>query len=405
MADRRAPAAPAPRRGRGSLAPLYGAGFLTAFGAHGVAANLGVLAADRGASLLAVGLLLAMYDAAEVILKPVFGSLADRIGPRPVILGGVIGFAAASAAFVLVDNPALLGAARFAQGAAAAAFSPAASAMVGRLSGPRTRGRSFGGYGAAKSLGYMLGPVVGGLLILIGGDRLLFGTLAVLAVLIAVWVRLGTPHLEPLPRRRATPADLIHRLTQPGFLRPTLALAGGTAALAVGVGFLPLAGAGAGFGPLVTGALVSLLGICAIVVQPWAGRARDRGRLRDTVALTAGLALAAAGVALTAVVAATPDALYLLLPAAVAIGAGTAVLTPIGFAHLADHTRPDRLGQTMGSAEIGRELGDAGGPLLVGAVAAATSLALGLAVLTGLLVAGSATIGLSTTPAPAGDMD
>ncbi len=140
-----------PRRGPGGGWPLYGAGFLTAFGAHGVAANLGVSAAGQGASLVTVGLLLALYDAAEVILKPVFGSLADRIGPRPVILGGVIGFAAASAAFVLIDDPALLGAARFAQGAAAAAFSPAASAMVGRLGGPRTRGRSFGGYGAAKS--------------------------------------------------------------------------------------------------------------------------------------------------------------------------------------------------------------------------------------------------------------
>ncbi|MGH3575430.1 MAG: hypothetical protein ACRDUW_27030 [Pseudonocardiaceae bacterium] len=32
---------------------------------------------------------------------------------------------------------------------------------------------------------------------------------------------------------------------------------------------------------------------------------------------------------------------------------------------------PERLGQTMGAAEVGRELGDAGGPLLVGAVAAA----------------------------------
>ncbi len=156
----------------------------------------------------------------------------------------------------------------------------------------------------------------------------------------------------------------------------------GTAAFSVGVGFLPLAAAGAGSTPVVTGALVSVLGICAIVVQPWAGRARDRGRLRDTVALAAGLVagpLAASRA--QPCVAAVPCAPVLLLPAAVAIGAGTAVLTPIGFAHLADHTPPGHLGRTMGSAEIARELGDAGGPLLVGAVAAASGLALGLAVL------------------------
>jgi hypothetical protein len=48
----------------------------------------------------------------------------------------------------------------------------------------------------------------------------------------------------------------------------------------------------------------------------------------------------------------------------------------------------------MGAAEVGRELGDAGGPLLVGGIAAATSLGagfLGLAVL--LVVAGLAAAG------------
>lgn len=384
-------------RGRGrDLAALYGAGFLTAFGAHSVAATLGILTTEQGASLLSVGVLLAAYDAAEVVLKPVFGTLADRVGPRPVVLGGLAAFAVASAAFVLIDNPALLGPARFAQGAAAAAFSPAASAMVGRLTDHRHRGRAFGGYGALKSLGYTAGPLAGGALIVVGGDRLLFAVLAVLAVLVAAWAWLAVPTVRPLPRSRATLAVLTRRLTQPGFLRPTLALAGGTAALAVGVGFLPLAGAHAGLSPIATGALVSLLGACAIAVQPWAGRARDRGRLRDTTGMAVGLALAAAGAAFAAV-AAHP---LLLIPAAVGVGVGTALITPIGFAHLADHTPAEHLGQTMGSAEIGRELGDAGGPLLVGGIAAAAGLTAGIAGLAALLLAGAITISRTDSAKP-----
>ena len=178
----------------------------TAFGAHAVAANLGVLSTDQGASLLTVGLLLAVHDAAEVVLKPVFGSLADRIGPRPVMLGGILGFAAACAASVLIGDPALLGAARFAQGAAAAAFSPAASAMVGRLSDRGTRGRSFGGYGAAKSIGYTLGPVAGGLLIMVGRERLLFAALA----LPCSPDRIRSPG-RPHPARSARPDHGIRR--------------------------------------------------------------------------------------------------------------------------------------------------------------------------------------------------
>ena len=55
------------------------------------------------------------------------------------------------------------------------------------------------------------------------------------------------------------------------------------------------------------------------------------------------------------------------------IGVGVG-LPPIGFAYLAATASEERLGQTMGAAEVGRELGDAGGPLLVGALAAAITL-------------------------------
>ena len=56
-----------------------------------------------------------------------------------------------------------------------------------------------------------------------------------------------------------------------------------------------------------------------------------------------------------------------LVTAAVLIGVGVGLITPIGFAYLAATAPEERLGQTMGAAEVGRELGDAGGPLLVGA--------------------------------------
>ncbi|XVQ86324.1 hypothetical protein ACQP2K_02515 [Microbispora siamensis] len=47
----------------------------------------------------------------------------------------------------------------------------------------------------------------------------------------------------------------------------------------------------------------------------------------------------------------------------------------------------------MGSAEVGREIGDAGGPLLVGAVATALSLTSGYLLLAGLLVGAAAYAG------------
>ncbi|MEV4146035.1 MFS transporter [Amycolatopsis sp. NPDC049691] len=354
------------------LAPVYAAGFVTAFGAHSIAAGLGGYAEAEHASLLTLGLLLAVYDGAEVVLKPVFGALADRVGPRPVLLGGLVAFAVASAAFVLAGDPALVGVTRFGQGAAAAAFSPAAGALVARLTPKTGHGRAFGGYGAWKGLGYTLGPVLGGVLITFGGYALLFATLGGLAVAVAGWAAAVVPVAPPLPRTRQTVLDLARRLTAGGFLRPTATLAAATAAVAVGVGFLPVAGAGRG--ALVTGAVVSLLAATGALVQPWAGRAHDAGRIGAAPGMAAGLTAAAAGLAAATLV---PGITGLLL-AAVTIGAGTGLATPIAFAHLAASTPKERLGQTMGAAEVGRELGDAGGPLFVGALAAAGSLGLGL---------------------------
>ncbi|MEU7870033.1 MFS transporter [Dactylosporangium sp. NPDC049140] len=365
--------------------PLYAAGLTTAFGAHGIAANLGGFSEDAVTSLLVLGGLLALYDGAEVLLKPLFGSLADRVGARPVLLGGLIAFAVASAAYVVADRPSWLWVARLGQGAAASAFSPAASALVARLTPAARHGRAFGSYGFYKSIGYTLGPLLGGLLVWAGGLRLLFGVLAVLGAAVAVWAVVAVPAVAPLPKVRQTVFDLVRRLTDRAFLAPTGALAAASAALSVGVGFLPVTGRAAGLGTVATGAAVSVLAVCAAVVQPRAGRALDAGRLTTRTGLGAGLAVTAAGLGCAIL-----PGLAGVLAAAVLIGAGTGLMTPLGFAALAAGTPPERLGQTMGSAELGRELGDAGGPLLVAAVASATALAYGFAVLAVLLVAGAA---------------
>jgi MFS family permease len=371
---------------------LYAAGFTTAFGAHAVAANLG-----GATSLLVLGGLLALYDGAEVLLKPVFGSLADRIGARPVLLGGLVAFALASAANVAADSPGWLWAARLGQGAAAAAFSPAASALVARLNPAAKRGRAFGSYGFYKSIGYTLGPLLGGLLTWAGGLRLLFLVLALLGLVVAGWALLAVPVVAPLPRRRQTVLDLARRLTDPAFLGPTAALAAATAALSVGVGFLPVSGRAAGLSPIATGAAVSVLAFCAALVQPWAGRALDSGRLTGRTGMIGGLVITAGGLA----AAILPGLTGVLLGAA-AIGAGTGLITPLGFAALAAATPAERLGQTMGAAELGRELGDAGGPLLVAAVATVAGLEFGWAALAILVAAGAALAVIRGRPAGKG---
>jgi MFS family permease len=116
---------------------------------------------------------------------------------------------------------------------------------------------------------------------------------------------------------------------------------------------------------------------------PGTDRRLDGERLTDRTGITAGLLLPAPSLACAAL----PGLTGVLLGAAL-IGAGVGLITPLGFAALAASTPSERLGQTMGAAELGRELGDAGGPLFVAAVASFTTLTHGYVALAVLLGVG-----------------
>lgn len=375
-----------PAASRARTVPLYAAGFVTAFGAHSIAAGMGAQSEHIGLTLLNLGILLAIYDLAEVFLKPVFGALSDRVGAKPVIVGGLLAFAVFSLLGLWAADPLMLGLSRLGQGAAAAAFSPASSAAVARLSGGRNAGAFFGRYGSWKSLGYVIGPLLGAGLIHVGGFALLFATLSVLALVTAVWVLVSLPTLAPVPRVRYTIVDLARQVTERTFLVPTMVLAASTGALGAAIGFLPALATRHGLDPIAGTAAVSVLAVASAVVQPWIGKRRDLHKLGDAVGMRVGLLLTAAGIGVVAIA----PGVVTVFASALLVGVGIGISTPLAFSHLADHTPPDRIGRTMGSAELGRELGDAGGPLLVGAIATAAGLPIGLGALA-LLVGAAGT--------------
>src|SRR5512142_2728851 len=139
-------------------------GFVTSFGAHVVAVNLPFYAQSVGVGVAVIGLLIAAYDFAEIIAKPVFGALADRQGMKRTMLVGIAVFTLASLAYLFID-PRLLLLVRFLQGLGAAALSAVSLALVG-VYYQENRGRAFGIYNAIKGAGYVVSPLVGGAIVL-----------------------------------------------------------------------------------------------------------------------------------------------------------------------------------------------------------------------------------------------
>jgi EmrB/QacA subfamily drug resistance transporter len=106
------------------------------------------------------------YNLAFAALVLSAGSLGDRYGRRPMLLIGLLGFAAASAAAALCSTPGELIAARFVMGTFAALIFPTTLAVISNtFHDRRERAKAVGAWGAVTGLGVAIGPVTGGLLL------------------------------------------------------------------------------------------------------------------------------------------------------------------------------------------------------------------------------------------------
>lgn len=130
----------------------------------GIVIPLMPIYADKfGASPLANGALLGVYSAAQLIFSPLWGKLSDRIGRRPVLITSVIGTAIG---FFIMGKASVLWVlflARIIDGISGGNISTA-QAYIADITPPEKRSGAMGMIGAAFGLGFVFGPMLGGLL-------------------------------------------------------------------------------------------------------------------------------------------------------------------------------------------------------------------------------------------------
>src|SRR5581483_736853 len=107
------------------------------------------------------------------------------VGRKGPIVGGLIALSAASLLFAFADTLPWLFAARLVQGAADAVTWVVGFALIADLYSPTERGRITGTVMMGTSFAVMIGPTFGGWLYELGGPRLPYVAVAVLAVAVA----------------------------------------------------------------------------------------------------------------------------------------------------------------------------------------------------------------------------
>ncbi|MFJ9337703.1 DHA2 family efflux MFS transporter permease subunit [Streptomyces sp. NPDC101733] len=349
------------------------------------------------------------------------GSLADRIGRRRVYLGGLGVFAAASLACGLATGPTALIAFRAVQGIGGAAMFATTMALLSGAYQGRDRGIAFGVWGAVNGAAAAAGPIIGGLLTESFGWRwIFFINLPVCAL--AVYVTLKAvaesrnPHatgldLPGMAAFTAGAASLTYALIRVGengwTSAATLGLLGVSAAafvafvvielrssrpmldlslfrsrdfVAVMVGGLLLSGAAfsylmyvslwlqsaEGMGPVAAGLVLVPLSLAAFAVSAVAGRFLHGAPARLTIG--GGLLLIGVGALLQAWMLDDGDGWTALVPGLVLTGVGVGMATPQLASVAMAAVAPARAGMAGGALNTARQLGNALGIAVLGAL-------------------------------------
>ena len=124
---------------------------------------VGDFVAGRDAQALWYGILAAVFGLLQFIFMPMLGAVSDRIGRRPVLMYSMAGMCLNFLATGWAPNLACLFIGRVIGGISSASMS-VASAYASDISTPDNRAKSFGKVGAAFGLGFICGPMLGGLL-------------------------------------------------------------------------------------------------------------------------------------------------------------------------------------------------------------------------------------------------
>lgn len=159
---------------------------------------------------LQVGLLFSILGVVRSATQVPLGGLSDRLGRRrPFVVVGMGLSAVAIAAYGFVETLLGLYGLRIVHGVALAVATPALMALVERVTEAETRGEGMGVFSTSRTLGWGVGPVVGGAVADSSGTTPAFLTGAVLVALAAFAVRVAVPErpVAPSPEADADGAE------------------------------------------------------------------------------------------------------------------------------------------------------------------------------------------------------
>ncbi len=335
------------------------------------------LKARLGASVTLVGGVVSAFAAVETLFKTLWGELADRIGRRPIVVGGLLLSSLAPMLMSVLRVPMLFIPLRLVDGTGSAALWPCAAATIADRAQTEHRAAAMGTLNMFFQSGLALGPSLGLFVAgFFGGYRTGFYLASALLLVAAgsalLVYRDGLPPACSFSRPRLSPDRSDRRGV--GAIMQAVRLSPLLPAMLL-IAFVQMVGVGL-LAPILViyahdvvllsdqmiGSVFLVMVLAVAVASVPGGRLADRvGRARMIVW---GMALASAGMWLLPL--AGRGNLPLLGVAVLLLGGSYALSSPAWLALMSETTPPGRTGLVMGASETAQGAGLIIGPILGG---------------------------------------
>ncbi|WP_125706090.1 MFS transporter [Lacticaseibacillus daqingensis] len=166
---------------RRTIAILIFSEFLICLGMSLIFPVMPFIKNDLHLSATDMGIMSSLYALTQFVASPIIGRLSDRIGRKPILLGGLLLFSVSEVLFALTNHLAMFDLSRVIGGLAAGMYVPTAQALAADVTDYRHRAKVIGWLSASLSGGLILGPGLGGLLAS-GGYKVPFWVAAALGL-------------------------------------------------------------------------------------------------------------------------------------------------------------------------------------------------------------------------------
>ena len=329
-------------------------------------------ASNLGANSILIGTISSISAITGMILKPIIGVIGDAGNKIKLLLFACIIFAFTPFLYLFISEPFHLISIRLFHGLATAIFGPITLAVIASIY-INNRATYLGWFGTARSMGYVLGPVIGGGLLIFFKSEYIFlitGIISLISFIPMLFLLLGKSKIENSQQQSFEKFKInlfqnlstdIHKL----ILTPQLWIViiiewcFYSVFYAMKI-FIPLYLVNSGYNTFFAGSFITVIELIHILLRPAGGIVGDKSGYYPSIIfglLILGLSMFFVSLSF--------DKTILIIPAFL-IGISQALVLPSSMALAANTVNKDRISTTMGLIGSFRNGGKIFGPVIIG---------------------------------------